>query len=58
MWGYIYFLRDTNNFVVECISIILIICVYTLTLCNDLPVVHVWGCIDESERERETGGYI
>ena len=32
-------------------------CLYT-ALCNDLTVVHFWGCIDESERERETGGYI
>ena len=55
MWGYIYFLRDTNHFVVECISIMLII-LKTPALFNDLHVdynvPHLWGCIGESERHR------
>ena len=55
MWGYIYFLRDTNHFVVECISIMLII-LKTPALFNDLHVVynvpHVWRCIGESKRHR------
>ena len=55
MWGYIYFLRKTNHFVVECISIILII-LETPALYNDLHVdynvLHLWGCIRESERDR------
>ena len=56
MRGYIqiYFLCDTNYFVV-CIAIILII-LKTLALYNDLHVdyniLHLWGCIGESERDR------